>query len=260
MTIFEGGNLSHERRGPRARSEVARVRGDDHPVAWRALVGEFVGCTMLMVVVVGSGYAAQRLSPGNVGLELLENALAIGAGLFVIINIFEPVSGAHLNPMVSLVDAWFGSSSWFRATCYIPFQFAGCISGTILANLMFGSKWISWSTHHRASGPHFLSEIVATAGLILLVFALQRSDRHALSASAVGLYIFAACFATSSATFANPAVTVARSFTDSFTGIAPGSLAVYVAGQIIGATAGAAMVLLLFPRSRADKSQGVTAV
>jgi arsenate reductase (thioredoxin) len=252
MTTIEGGDFSHERRGWRVGSDGTRIGSGTHPAAWRALVSEFLGCTMLMVVVVGSGYAAQRLSPGNVGLELLENALAIGAGLFVIINIFGPVSGAHLNPLVSLVDAWFGTSTWRRAMSYVPFQFAGCISGTILANLMFGSEWISWSTHHRASGPHFLSEIVATAGLILLVFALQRSGRHALSAAAVGLYIFAACFATSSATFANPAVTVARAFTNSFTGIAPGSLAVYVAGQIIGAAAGAAAAMLLFPRSAAD--------
>jgi arsenate reductase len=248
MSTIDSGDFSHERRSGRTRPELSPSGSENVPVTWRPLVGEFVGCVMLMVVVVGSGYAAQRLSPGDVGLELLENALAIGAGLFVIINIFGPVSGAHLNPLVSLVDAWFGSSSWFRALCYIPFQLVGCIGGTVLANLMFGSQWISWSTHHRASGPHFLSEIVATAGLILLVFALQRSGRHALSASAVGLYIFAACFATSSATFANPAVTVARAFTDSFTGIAPGSLALYVAGQIIGATAGAAMTILLFPK------------
>ena len=219
-------------------------------------MGEYLGCAMLMVVVVGSGYAAQRLSPGNVGLELLENALSIGAGLFVIINIFGPVSGAHLNPLVSLVDAWFGTSSWLRAACYLPFQFLGCITGTIVANLMFGSEWISWSTQRRASAPHFFSEIVATAGLILLVFALQRSGRHALSASSVGLYIFAACFATSSATFANPAVSVARAFTNSFTGIAPGSLAVYVAGQIIGAASGAVVTLLLFPRPTARAPSG----
>ncbi len=250
--MTDGRGFGYERRGSRASPEAHSSAGA-HPVTWRALVGELVGCAMLMVVVVGSGYAAQRLSPGNVGLELLENALAIGAGLFVIINIFGPVSGAHLNPLVSLVDAWFGTSSWFRAFGYMPFQFLGCVAGTVLANLMFGSTWISWSTHHRASAPHFLSEIVATGGLILLVFALQRSGRQGLSAGAVGLYIFAACFATSSATFANPAVTVARAFTNSFTGIAPSSLPVYVAGQVIGATAGAAMTLLLFPRSRADQ-------
>jgi arsenate reductase len=181
-------------------------------------------------------------------LELLENALAIGAGLFVIINVIAPVSGAHFNPVVSMVDAWIGTCSWFRAFLYLPFQFFGCIAGTIVANLMFGHSWVSWSTHHRASAPHFLSEIVATAGLIFLVFALQRNGRKALSAAAVGLYIFAACFATSSATFANPAVTVARAFSNSFTGIAPSSLPLYIAGQIIGAVCGAALTLLLFPQ------------
>jgi arsenate reductase len=243
----------------RPSNETAKVRDGahsattklvHHEVTLRALVGELVGCVMLMVIVVGSGFAAQNLSPGNVGLELLENALAIGAGLFVIINIVGPVSGAHLNPVVSVVDAWFGTSSWFRAFIYMPFQFVGCVAGTILANLMFGHEWVSWSTHHRASAPHFLSEIVATAGLILLVFALQRNGRHTLSAAAVGLYIFAACFATSSATFANPAVTVARAFSNSFTGIAPSSLPVYVAGQIIGAACGAGLALLLFPTSQ----------
>jgi glycerol uptake facilitator-like aquaporin len=219
-----------------------------HGVAWRALLGEFVGCAMLMVVVVGSGFAAQSLSPGDVGLELLENALAIGAGLFIIINVVAPVSGAHFNPVVSFVDAWIGTCSWFRAFIYLPFQFVGCISGTVVANLMFGHAWISWSTHHRASAPHFLSEIVATAGLIFLVFALQRNGRKTLSAAAVGLYIFAACFATSSATFANPAVTVARAFSNSFTGIAPSSLPLYIAGQIIGGVGGAGLTLLLFPK------------
>jgi glycerol uptake facilitator-like aquaporin len=225
-----------------------------HGVSWRALLGEAVGCTMLMIIVVGSGWAAQSLSPGDVGVELLENALAIGAGLFIIINIVGPVSGAHLNPVVSLVDAWFGSCTWFRACLYVPFQFAGCIVGTIVANLMFAHAGVSWSTHHRATTPHFFSEIVATAGLIFLVFALQRNGRKALSAAAVGLYIFAACFATSSATFANPAVTVARSFTNSFTGIAPSSLPVYIAGQLIGAVCGAALTLLLFPKPESSST------
>src|ERR1700689_1632316 len=113
-----------------------------HGVEYRALFGEFVGCVMLMVVVVGSGLAAQSLSPGDVGLELLENALAIGAGLFVIINVLAPVSGAHLNPVVSLADAWIGSFSWPRAFFFLPCQFSGCIVGTIVANRMFGDPWI----------------------------------------------------------------------------------------------------------------------
>jgi len=203
---------------------------------------------MLMLVVVGSGLAAQSLSPGDIGLELLENAAAIGAGLFAIINIVGPVSGSHLNPIVSLVDAWFGACSWTRAVAYIPTQIVGCIVGTVVANLMFNRSWISWSTHHRASAPHFLSEIVATTGLVLLIFALKRNGRHEQSAAAVGLYVFAACFATSSATFANPAVTIARSFSNSFTGIAPSSVPLYIAGQVIGGVVGAALTVPLYPR------------
>jgi arsenate reductase len=243
MSMLEG-ESAHDP----ARAESHETKSNSlHGVEWRAFVGETIGCVMLMVVVVGSGLAAQSLSPGDVGLELLENALAIGAGLFVIINVIAPVSGAHLNPVVSLADAWIGTCSWFRAFLYLPFQFAGCILGSIVANLMFGHEWVSWSTHHRASAPHFLSEIVATAGLIFMIFALQRNGRRSLSAAAVGLYIFAACFATSSATFANPAVTVARAFTNSFTGIAPSSLPLYVAAQLIGGACGVGLTLLLFP-------------
>jgi arsenate reductase len=225
-------------------------RHDAIAVSSRSLGGEFVGCVMLMVVVVGSGLAAQSLSPGDIALELLENALAIGAGLFVIINIIGPVSGAHLNPIVSLVDAWLGACTWTRALVYIPVQAVGCVTGSIIANVMFNRSWISWSTHHRASAPHFLSEIVATTGLILLIFALKRNGRHEQGAAAVGLYIFAACFATSSATFANPAVTFARSLSNSFTGIAPSSVPLYIAGQLIGGGAGAALVVLLYPQRR----------
>lgn len=243
--MLEDGDSERSRRG--RNKTAAPLDLTVHRVEWRAFMGEFVGCVFLMVVVVGSGIAAQSLSPGNVGLELLENALAIGAGLYVVINIVSPVSGAHLNPVVSLVDAWFGSCSWFRALLYLPFQFTGCVAGAIIANLMFGASAISWSTHHRASAPHFLSEIVATTGLILLIFALQRNGRRHLGAASVGIYIFAACFATSSATFANPAVTVARSFTNSFTGIAPSSIPVYVAGQLIGAVCGAGLAILLYP-------------
>ena len=128
-------------------------RNDQIGLSPRTVGGEFVGCVMLMIVVVGSGLAAQSLSPGDLGLELLENASAIGAGLFAIINIVGPVSGAHLNPIVSLVDAWFGACSWVRALVYIPVQIVGCIIGTVVANVMFDRAWISWSTHHRASWP-----------------------------------------------------------------------------------------------------------
>ena len=175
---------------------------------WRRLLAEYVGSALLAAVVIGSGIAAQQLSPGQTGLQLFENAAATAAGLFALILMFGPVSGAHFNPVVSFVDAAFGGLSWRQAAAYLPAQVAGCISGAILANAMFGLAAVSISTKDRASGPHFLSEIVATAGLMLVIFALARSGRAHLAAAAVGAYIGAAYWFTSSTSFANPAITV----------------------------------------------------
>src|SRR5215470_19849925 len=144
---------------------------------WRRLGAEFAGSAFLAAVVIGSGIAAVRLSPGNTGLELLENAAATAAGLFAIILMFGPVSGAHLNPVVSFVDAAFGGLRWRVAAAYLPAQVAGCIGGAMLANLMFALPAVSISTKHRATPGHFLSEIVATLGLMLVIFALARSGR-----------------------------------------------------------------------------------
>ena len=140
----------------------------DRAPLWRRLAAEFLGSTFLAAIVVGSGIAAQRLSPHQVGLELLENAAATALGLFAIILMFGPVSGGHFNPVVSFVDAAFGGLRWRSAMCYLSAQCAGCIAGAIVANLMFSDAAVSFSTKHRATGAHFLSEIVATAGLILL--------------------------------------------------------------------------------------------
>ena len=144
---------------------------------WRRLTAEFLGSAFLAAVVIGSGIAAQRLSPGQTGLQLLENAAATAAGLFAIILMFGPVSGGHFNPVVSFVDAAFGGLRWREAAAYLPAQVAGCIAGAVAANLMFALPAVTISAKHRATPAHFLSEVIATAGLLLVIFALARSGR-----------------------------------------------------------------------------------
>jgi arsenate reductase len=202
---------------------------------------------MLATIVIGSGIAAQRLSPGNVGLELFENAAATAAGLFAIILMFGPVSGAHFNPVVSFVDAGFGGLSWRDALAYLPTQVAGCVVGAVVANLMFSEAAVSISTKHRASGGHFLAEVVATMGLLLVIFALARTGRGSVAPAAVGSYIGAAYFFASSTSFANPAITVGRIFSNSFAGIAPSSAPIYVGGEIVGAIVAFCLIRLLYP-------------
>jgi glycerol uptake facilitator-like aquaporin len=214
---------------------------------WRRLLAELLGSAFLAAIVVGSGIAAQRLSPGATGLELLENAAATAAGLFAIILIFGPVSGAHVNPVVSFADACFGGLSWRDAACYLPAQVAGCIGGAVLADLMFAQA-VSISAKHRATAAHFLSEIVATLGLIVVIFALARSGRARHVPAAVGAYIGAAYFFTSSTSFANPAITVGRMFSDSFAGIAPSSVPAFIAAQILGGALAVLVTWALYPR------------
>ncbi len=216
-------------------------------VLWRRLVAELLGSAFLAAVVVGSGIAAQQLSPGNVGLELLENAAATAAGLYAIILMFGPVSGAHFNPVVSFVDAAFGGLSWTTAVAYLPVQVAGCIGGAVVANVMFSQAAVSISTHHRATGAHFVSEVVATAGLVLVIFALARTGRAARAAAAVGAYIGAAYFFTSSTSFANPAITVGRMFSNTFAGIAPSSAPAFIAAQLLGGLGAFAVIKALYP-------------
>jgi glycerol uptake facilitator-like aquaporin len=218
------------------------------PVLWRRLLAELLGSAFLAATVIGSGIAAQRLSPGNTGLELLENAAATAAGLFAIILMFGPVSGAHFNPVVSFADAAFGGLRWRDAAAYLPAQVAGCIGGAVAANLMFAQAAVSISTKHRATGAHFLSEVIATVGLILVIFALARSGRAASAPAAVGAYIGAAYFFTSSTSFANPAITVGRMFSDTFAGIAPSSAPAFVAAQVVGGALAVAIVWALYPR------------
>jgi glycerol uptake facilitator-like aquaporin len=212
----------------------------------RATAGEFVGSALLATVVVGSGIAAQQLST-DTGLQLLENALVTALGLTVLILVFAPVSGAHFNPVVTAVDALLGARPWADLARYLPAQVAGCIAGSILANAMFGMPAVSWSTTDRVTGPHLLAEVVATAGLVLVIFALVRTGRGALAAPAVGTYIGAAYFFTSSTSFANPAITVGRMFSDTFAGIAPASAPAYIAAQLVGGIVGWLAVRAFFP-------------
>ena len=214
---------------------------------WRRLLAELLGSAFLAAVVVGSGIAAQRLSPGATGLELLENAAATAAGLFAIILMFGPVSGGHFNPVVSFVDAGFGGLSWRDAAAYLPAQVAGCIGGAVLANLMFALPAVSISAKHRATPAHFLSEVIATLGVIVVIFALARSGRSRAAPAAVGAYIGAAYFFSSSTSFANPAITVGRMFSNTFAGIAPSSVPAFIAAQVIGGALAVAVIRALYP-------------
>lgn len=214
---------------------------------WRRAAAEAIGTGLLVTVVVGSGIAAASLSR-DTGLQLLENAFATALGLAVLILAFGPVSGAHFNPVVSLVDWWRGTGLSGRdVAAYIPAQITGAVGGAVLANLMFGEAAVSWSTTHRSAGPLWLGELVATAGLILLIFALASTGRANLAPAAVGAYIGSAYWFTSSTSFANPAVTIGRAFSDSFAGIAPGSVPAFIVFQLIGGVVGAGLVALLYP-------------
>lgn len=214
----------------------------------RAIGAEILGSALLATIVIGSGIMAQRLSPSDVGLQLFENAFATALGLAVLILILQPVSGAHFNPAVTLADIVMHRRPWSVAAVYLPAQIVGCIAGAVLANLMFGLTAVSWSTTDRADGPRLLSEVVATAGLVFLIFALVRTGRGNLAAPAVGAYIGSAYFFTSSTSFANPAITIGRAFSDTFAGIAPTSVLPFIAAQLIGAGVGVALALGLFPQ------------
>jgi arsenate reductase len=217
------------------------------PPLARRLLAELLGSAFLAALVVGSGIAAQTLSPGDTGLQLFENAAATAAGLFAIILMFGPVSGGHFNPVVSLADATFGGLRWRDAGAYIPAQICGCVAGAVVANVMFELAAVSISTHHRASPAHLLSEIIATTGLIVVIFSLARTRRSNITPAAVGAYIGAAYFFTSSASFANPAITVGRIFSNTFAGIAPSSVPGFIAAQLVGGVCALAIIRSLYP-------------
>jgi arsenate reductase len=223
----------------------------------RRLLAEFLGSAFLAAVVIGSGIAAANLSPGDTGLQLFENAAATGAGLFAIILMFGPVSGGHFNPVVSLVDAAFGGVRPRHALAYIPAQVGGCIAGAVLANAMFSLDAITISEKHRASDAHLLAEVVATLGLLLVIFSLARTRRSEVIPGAVGAYIGAAYFFTSSTSFANPAITTGRMFSDTFAGIAPASAPAFVAAQLVGGALAYMLVRVLYPDITPDEAAEV---
>jgi arsenate reductase len=216
----------------------------------RAASAELLGSLLLAALVIGSGIAAQRLSPTDIGLQLVENAAATAVGLFAIILMFAPASGGHFNPVVSLAGAVFGGLPWRHAAVYIPAQIVGCVAGAVLANLMFAAPAVSISTKHRATAAHGLAEVVATFGLILLIFALTRTGRGDRAPAAVGAYIGAAYWFTSSTSFANPAITIGRMFSDTFAGIAPTSTPLFITAQLAGAALAVLAVRGLYPATR----------
>jgi arsenate reductase len=214
----------------------------------RRATAEAVGTAFLVAVVVGSGIAAQRLSPDDVGLQLLENALVTGAGLVALILAFGSVS--HFNPVVSLADRLLGGLSTRDLAVYVPAQVAGACVGAMVANLMFDLPAVEVSDHVRSSGPLWLGEVVATFGLITVILGVVRAGRLDTVAYAVGAYITAAYWFTSSTSFANPAVTVGRTLTDTFTGIAPSSVPPFVIAQVAGGLLAVGLARYLFPVAR----------
>jgi len=217
----------------------------------RRLTAEAVGTWLLLAAVVGSGIAAQRLSPDDLGLQLLENSFATGTALIALILAFGSLSGAHFNPVVTLADRMLGGMASGEAGAYVAAQVVGGCSGAIVASLMFELPAIEWSAHERAAGGLWFGEAVATFGLILVILGVVRStsatSRAAWVAVAVGGYIVAAYWFTSSTSFANPAVTVARTLTDTFAGIAPASLPAFVAAQLAGGIAAVGLARFLWP-------------
>ena len=216
-------------------------------VLTRQALAEFLGSAGLVTVVIGSGIAAQRLSPNDTGLELLENALITGAGLIALILAFGPVSGGHFNPVVTLADRVFGGVNNRQVAVYLPAQVAGGVVGAVAANLMFSLDPVSISTHHRSGGGLWLSEALATFGLVVLIFGLVRAGKGALAPFAVGAYITAAYWWSSSTSFANPMIDVARTLSNTFAGIAPASVPMFVVMQLVGGAAALAAVHVLYP-------------
>lgn len=220
----------------------------DGVVLARRLLGEFLGTALLVAAVVGSGIAAVRLSPGTVGLELFENAAATAGALVAIILAIGPVSGAHLNPVVTLADRIFGGISTRATVGYIGAQLVGAWVGAVIGNLMFSRVALELSTKTRSGGGLWLAEAVATFGLLLVIFGVTRSGRSSAAPFAVGAYIGGAYFFTASTSFANPAVTFGRMFSDTFAGIRPSSAPAFVIAQLAGAALAVGAIWALYPR------------
>lgn len=214
----------------------------------RRLLAEALGTCLLVATVVGSGIMAQSLSPEDIGLQLLENAIATGGVLVVLIAVFGPLSGAHFNPVVTAVDAWFGGIDRRDVAPYILVQVIGACAGAVLANLMFGLSAVSISQHDRTGWGIWLAEVVATFGLLLVILGLVRTGRSTWIAASVAAYIVGAYWFTSSTSFANPAVTVGRMLSDTFAGIAPASVPGFIIAQCVGAIVAVLVVIVLWPK------------
>lgn len=226
-----------------------QVDATSFPGRARALAAEAFGACLLLAAIVGSGIMAERLSGGNVALALLCNTLATGAALLALLLALGPISGAHLNPLVTLASAVQGALPWSAVPGEVIAQVAGAVSGALLANAMFGLPLVSLSTHVRAGGGQWLSEAVATFGLLTVITlcARQKPDRTPVAVSA---YIVAAYWFTASTSFANPAVTVARSLSDTFAGIRPGDVPGFLAAQVVGAALAVLVCRFLLPPPR----------
>jgi glycerol uptake facilitator-like aquaporin len=218
----------------------------------RRLVAEGLGTAFLIIAVIGSGIMASRLSPGDVGLQLFENAAATAGALIGLILMFGAVSGAHFNPIVTLVDRLFGTISTRDAGLYMIAQTIGGCIGAVIANLMFSLPAVEWSTHSRSSGGLWLSEVVATVGLLLVIHGCVRTGRADAVPYAVGVWIGGAYWFTSSTSFANPAVTIARTLSDSFAGIKRSSAPMFIAMQLIGAVVAYGLIRFLYPHNASE--------
>ena len=226
------------------------------PTLTRRFAAEFIGTLLLLAAVVGSGIMAGRLSGGSAGLALLANTIATGAALVALILAFGSVSGAHFNPAVTLADAYLGGMAWRYVPAYLFAQIAGAYCGVGVAHLMFGFSFFSVSTHARSGSAQAFSEFVATFGLMAVIWGCARSRPHAVP-YAVGAYITAAYWFTASTSFANPAVTLARSATSTFAGIRPADAPAFIAAQLAGALSATALLRWLVPTSNGDKGAAV---
>jgi len=217
----------------------------------RRCFAEFLGTAALVAIVIGSGIAAERYTD-DIGLQLLENTVATGAGLVALILAFGSVSGAHFNPVVTLIDRLLGGRTTPEAVAYVGAQVAGACTGAIVANLMFELDAIDWSQHDRATGALWFGEVVATFGLLVVIFGVVRSGRSSVVPFAVGGYITAAYWFTSSTSFANPAVTIGRSLSDTFAGISPSSVPLFVVFQVAGGLIALFCIRVLYPDVAAE--------
>jgi glycerol uptake facilitator-like aquaporin len=231
---------------PPLADQVETGTGPMHVGLARRLVAEALGTGFLIVAVIGSGIMASRLSPDDTGLQLLENAFATAGALIGLILMLGGVSGAHFNPVVTLLDRLFGTISTRETLSYVSAQVVGACLGAVVANLMFELPAVEWSTTSRSSGALWLSEVVATIGLLLVIQGCVRTGRGSAVPFAVGVWIAGAYWFTSSTSFANPAVTIARTLSDSFAGIQPSSAPMFIVMQLVGAGLAFALIRFLY--------------